>query len=520
MTQQRHEQSRVAARPFDGASTRNARTEDRTPGRGERPASGGKRLASAAERAAGRARRASRRAHRGAGAPSRPEQPKQRQAAFERWAQEAEVEASNPKPARQIGPQTRWTARPQGQDAAPQRSPGSGEGPHAGFLQGMRLVAFGRGQGGSTGRPPGLRSARAASAGGDRAPGACQVLRALRDGDACGVPRRGVGAGAVRPAHCRGGGLPPARPLPAGGSALAGDGRAVRRAGDGRDAGDHEREGGGAAAGCGLAHTGAGGGHGAGEAHGRDRVPDRRADAVASCDLHAVAGGVPGQRQAWRPALGRLRHRRARSLEALLRDGGGGAQPVQRPSPAGVAGAGGDRRGSLGSADAEAPAPGQSRRPHRAGQGYRRSGEACGADRAPIRRHHRRCAGLPREPAAVLAWQEEEAPEATDRSQSGLEAARSQDRRAPVPDRPRGRVHEQRGLFQIWNKRRYPRSRIIPESPRDPPIRAPSSASCRNNHKLFRNAKTLSWGSYLLIGVPAGVVLAIARSFSSRSACR
>ena len=83
-------------------------------------------------------------------------------------------------------------------------------------------------------------------------------------------------------------------PLPAGGSAVAGDGRALRRAGDGCNAGDHEREGGRAAAGRGLAHTGPGGGHGAGETHGRDRVPDRRADAVASCDLHAAAGGVPG----------------------------------------------------------------------------------------------------------------------------------------------------------------------------------------------------------------------------------
>ena len=144
-------------------------------------------------------------------------------------------------------------------------------------LQRVRFAAFGRGQGGNAGRPPGLRSARTASAGGDRAPGACQVLRALRDGDAGGVPRRGVGAGAVRPSHCRGGGLPSARPLPAGGSAVAGDGRALRRAGDGCNAGDHEREGCRAAAGRGLAHTGPGGGHGAGETHGRDRVPDRRA---------------------------------------------------------------------------------------------------------------------------------------------------------------------------------------------------------------------------------------------------
>ena len=256
MTQQRHEQSRVAARPFDGSSARNDRAEDRPPGRGERPASGGKRLASAAERAAGRASHASRRAHRGVGAPSRPQQWQQRQAAFERWAEEAEVEAANPKPARQIGPQARWAARPQGQDAAPRRSPGSGKGSRAFFLQGMRFAAFGRGQGGNAGRPPGLRSARAASAGGDRAPGACQVLRALRDDDPGGVPRRGIGAGAVRPAHRRGGGLPAARPLPAGGSSVAGDGRALRRAGDGCDVGDDEREGGRAVAGRGLAHTG------------------------------------------------------------------------------------------------------------------------------------------------------------------------------------------------------------------------------------------------------------------------
>lgn len=249
MTQQRHEQSRVAARPVGGGSARNTRAADRSPGGGERPASGRERLAAAAEHAPGRAGLASCRAYRGVGAPSRPEQRQQWQAAFERWAEEAEVEAANPKPARQIGPQARWTARPQGRDTAPHRSPGSGEGPRAFFLQRVRFAVFGRGQGGNADHPPGLRSSRAASAGGERAPSACQVLRALRDGDASGVPRRGDGAGAVRPAHCWGCGLPSARPLPAGGSAVAGDGRAVRRAGDGCDTGDDEQEGGRAAAG-------------------------------------------------------------------------------------------------------------------------------------------------------------------------------------------------------------------------------------------------------------------------------
>ena len=97
---------------------------------------------------------------------------------------------------------------------------------------------------------------------------------------------------------------------------------------------------------------------------------------------------------------------------------------------------------------------------------------------------------------------------------------KARDRRAALRQAPRRRVYQQSGLFRIRNKPDYPRSRIIPESSPDPPIRAPSSARCRNNHKLFRNARTLSCGSYLLIGVPAGVVLAIARSFSSRSACR
>ena len=180
MTQQRHEQSRVATRPFDGGSARNPGAEDRSPGGRERPASRGECLAAAAEHATGRAHRASRRACRGVGAPSWPQQRQQRQAAFERWAEEAEVEAANPKPAPQIGSQAGWAARPQGRDAAPHRSSGSGEGPRAFFLQRVRFAAFGRGQGGNAGRPPGLRSARAASAGGDRAPYACQVLRALR----------------------------------------------------------------------------------------------------------------------------------------------------------------------------------------------------------------------------------------------------------------------------------------------------------------------------------------------------
>ena len=95
-------------------------------------------------------------------------------------------------------------------------------------------------------------------------------------------------------------------------------------------------------------------------------------------------------------------------LEALLRDGGAEAWPLQRPSPAGVAAAGGARRGDLGSADAATPAPGQSRCPYRAAQGYRHSRQACGADRAPMQRNRRRRAGLPPEPVAVLTWQEEE----------------------------------------------------------------------------------------------------------------
>ena len=68
---------------------------------------------------------------------------------------------------------------------------------------------------------------------------------------------------------------------------------------------------------------------------------------------------------------------------------------------------------------------------------------------------------------------------------------------------------------------RYPGTRIIPESmSREPIAPAMSGAKCLNNHKLFRNAKRRSSGSYLLIGVSVGVVLAMARSFSFRSACR
>ncbi len=240
MTQQRHEQSRVATRPFVGGIARNARAE-------KRPSGGGKRLASAAEHAPGRAGRASCRAHRGVGAPSRPRQRQQRQAAFGRWAEEAEVEAANPKPARQIGPQARWPAGPQGRDAAPRRSPGPGEGACPGFLRGMRFAAVGSGQSGNAARPPSVRSARAASTGGDRAPGACQVLRALRDGARAAFPD-GVSA----PVQYG--------PRIAGVAVYL---QHVRRAGDGCDAGDDEREGSRAAAGRGLAPTGPGGGHGA-----------------------------------------------------------------------------------------------------------------------------------------------------------------------------------------------------------------------------------------------------------------
>ena len=112
------------------------------------------------------------------------------------------------------------------------------------FLQGMRFVAFGRGQGGNASRPPGVRSARAASAGGDRAPGSWQVLRALRDGARAAFPD-GVSA----PVQYG--------PRIAGVAVYL---QHVRRAGDGCDAGDDEREGSRAAAGRGLAHTGPGGG--------------------------------------------------------------------------------------------------------------------------------------------------------------------------------------------------------------------------------------------------------------------
>ena len=54
---------------------------------------------------------------------------------------------------RKIGSQAGWAARPQGRDAAPHRSSGSGKGPRAFFLQRVRFAAFGRGQGGNARSP-------------------------------------------------------------------------------------------------------------------------------------------------------------------------------------------------------------------------------------------------------------------------------------------------------------------------------------------------------------------------------
>ena len=109
------------------------------------------------------------------------------------------------------------------------------------------------------------------------------------------------------------------------------------------------------------------------------------AHAVASCGLHALAGGVSHQRQARGRASGRDRRGGARPLAMLLADGGGGACALQRPSPAGVAGAGGVRQGRLGAAPAAASASGLARGPDGAGEGYRRTGAAFGAAGARLR---------------------------------------------------------------------------------------------------------------------------------------
>ena len=100
---------------------------------------------------------------------------------------------------------------------------------------------------------------------------------------------------------------------------------------------------------------------GAGQAHGRDRLSDRRQDAMAACRLHGAADLLSRLHQARQPFGECRRHRRPRSLEALLHHAGRAARLVQRPSPARAEGARRDRERGVGAQNATAPAPRLSR---------------------------------------------------------------------------------------------------------------------------------------------------------------
>ena len=100
----------------------------------------------------------------------------------------------------------------------------------------------------------------------------------------------------------------------------------------------------------------------AGETHGRDGVSHRRQDAMAACGVHRLADLLSRLRQA-RQSLGECRrHRRSRSLEALLHDARRAACLVQCPSLARTEGSRRNRERRVGAQDAAAVAPRLSRR--------------------------------------------------------------------------------------------------------------------------------------------------------------
>ena len=70
------------------------------------------------------------------------------------------------------------------------------------------------------------------------------------------------------------------------------------------DVGRHDAPSGGALAGVQRARAGSHRERGQREASGRDGVPDRRADALAARDRHAVAGVLPSDRAAGQPVGG------------------------------------------------------------------------------------------------------------------------------------------------------------------------------------------------------------------------
>ena len=324
-------------------------------------------------------------------APAWPEQHEQRQAAVQRWIEQTaggEEEATHREPSRKIGSQAGRAEGPRGRDPAPSRR---SRRQRRSLSRDVPAVWFGidAGYDHRPRRPSGFRPARAPAPGGHGASGASLPLRALRHANSGFLSRRRHRPGSVRRSDRSHGGLPVALPAPARGPPGRIDEGSVRgRAvcGEHRADGPKQRR----VRARRRRDDPRAGEIGAGQAHGRDRVPGRRAGSMVARRVHGAVDLLPGFAPARQPARRRRRHRRPRPLEAVLHDGGGAARAVQRPSPARVASPGRDREGGLGGQDAETIAP-------RLPRGKSRPGAGSGAETKPrqplptmLGRHHGR----------------------------------------------------------------------------------------------------------------------------------
>ena len=165
-------------------------------------------------------------------APARPEQHQQRQAAVQRWTEQAaggEAEAAaHREPAREVGPQAGRAEGPRGRDPAPSRRTRRD---YRSLSRDLPELWFGIDAGDvhRPWRPPGFRSARAPAPGGHGASGASLPLRAMWQANQGRLSRWRHRPGAVWRADRGHGGLPVALPALARRSSGRVDGGSVRR---------------------------------------------------------------------------------------------------------------------------------------------------------------------------------------------------------------------------------------------------------------------------------------------------
>src|SRR5271169_4874161 len=169
---------------------------------------------------------------------------------------------------------------------------------------------------------------------------------------------------------------------------------------------------------------------------------------MAAYRLHRAADLLSRLRQARQPLDECHRHRRPRSLEALLHDAGRAARLVQRPSLARTEGSRRNRERRLGAQNAAGTAAGLSRGESRTRS--RRAAEAVSdrTDRALLRCHSRRRAGIPRGPSAIGPTREARPKTARpyaspNRTQSPLAPRNAQTGHVALSSRSDGALHQQ-----------------------------------------------------------------------------